>query len=49
MTPLMIAAYYGIADNVEYILEKVREHHYINSKSDEGYSALHYAILKSHE
>lgn len=48
MTPLMIAAYYGIADNVEYILEKVREHSYINFKSDEGYSALHYAILKSH-
>lgn len=30
-------------------MEKVREHSYINFKSDEGYSALHYAILKSHE
>jgi ankyrin repeat protein len=49
MTPLMIAAYYGIADNVEYILQKVREHSYINFRSDEGYSALHYAILNSQE
>lgn len=45
----MIACEYGIAENVEYILEKVREHSYINFRSDEGYSALHYAIIKSHE
>jgi hypothetical protein len=30
----MIASYYGIAENVEYILEKVREHSYINFRSE---------------
>ena len=30
----MIACYYGVAENVEYILEKVREHSYLNFKSD---------------
>ena len=45
----MIACYYGVAENVEYILEKVREHSYINFRSDQGFSALQYAVLKSHE
>lgn len=33
--------------NVEYILEKVRDPYYINFKSEEGYTALHYAILQN--
>ena len=45
----MIACYYGIAENVEYILEKVRDHSYINFRSDEGYTALQYAILNNQE
>lgn len=47
MTPLMLACFEGIYHNVEYILEKVRDTNYINFKSDEGYTALHYAILQN--
>jgi ankyrin repeat protein len=47
MTPLMLACYEGIFYNVEYILEKVRDGVYINYKSEEGYTALHYAILRN--
>lgn len=48
MSPLMIACYYGRYYNVKYILEKCNEPLYINHRSEEGYSALHYAILKGH-
>lgn len=47
MTPLMLACFEGIFYNVEYILEKVRDTNYINCKSDEGYTALHYAVLQN--
>ena len=33
--------------NVMYILEKVRDPNYINYKSEEGYTALHYAIIQN--
>lgn len=48
MTPLMLACCEGLYFNVEFILEKMRDPNYINFKSEEGYTALHYAILKSH-
>jgi len=48
MTPLMLACAGGFYYNVEYILEKCRDPNYVNSRSDEGYSALHYAVLNSH-
>ena len=44
----MIACYYGRYYNVKYILEKCNEHLYINHRSEEGYSALHYAVLREH-
>jgi ankyrin repeat protein len=45
MTPLMLACFSGAYFNVEYMLEKVRDPNFINCKSDEGFSALHYALL----
>jgi len=48
MTPLMVAAYHGRTENVEYILSVVSESTYINFLSEEGYSALHYAVLRGH-
>jgi ankyrin repeat protein len=47
-TSLMIASYHGLDRNVEYILEKVRDPNFINFRSSEGYTALHYAILNDH-
>jgi len=47
MTPLMLSCFEGMFYNVEYILEKVRDPYYINFKSEEGYTALHYAILQN--
>ena len=47
-TPLMLACAEGIHYNVEYILEKCRDPSYINCRSEEGYTALHYAILNNH-
>ena len=44
----MIASELGLAENVSFILEKVRDPLYINFRSDEGYTALHYAVLKDH-
>ena len=48
ITPLMIACYEGITQNVEYILEKMRDPYYIIYRNDEGYTALHFAVLKDH-
>jgi len=45
MTPLMLACEADLHSNVEYILQNVRDPNYINLRSDEGYSALHYAVL----
>ena len=44
----MIASELGLAENVSFILQKVRDPIYINFRSDEGYTALHYAVLKDH-
>lgn len=49
MTPLMIASYYGRSKIVKYILDRFTEPLYVNFKSDEGFSALHYAVLNDHE
>ena len=49
MTSLMLACEEGITSNVEYILQVVRDPYYINLKSEEGYSALHYAVLNNAE
>lgn len=48
MTPLMLASKYGRAKNVKFILDKVRDPHYINFKSDCGLTAIHYAVLEKH-
>ena len=48
MTPLMVAAYHGRVENVEFILGAANESTYINFLSEEGYSALHYAVLRGH-
>jgi len=48
MTPLMLASKYGRTKNVKFILEKVRDPHYINFKSDCGLAAIHYAVLEKH-
>ncbi len=44
----MVAAYYGRANNLEYILNKVNQPTYLNFKSDQGFSALHYAVIQNH-
>jgi len=49
MTPLMIACYYGRSHIVRYILDRFTEPLYVNFKSDEGFAALHYAVLNNHE
>lgn len=49
MTALMLACEEGVTANVEYILEVLRDPYYINLKSEEGYSALHYAVLNNTE
>lgn len=47
-TPLMLAAKFGRPKNVKFILDKVRDTHYINFKGDEGLTALHYAVIEKH-
>jgi ankyrin repeat protein len=47
MTALMLACEEGITSNVEYILQTLRDPYYINMKSEEGYCALHYAVLNN--
>lgn len=49
MTPLMLACEEGLTSNVEYILQVLRDPYYINLKSEEGYFALHYAVLNNAE
>lgn len=49
MTPLMIACYYGRSQIVRFILDRFTEPLYVNFKSDEGFAALHYAVLNDHE
>ena len=47
-TPLMLAAKYGRIKTLKFILEKVRDPHYLNFKSDEGLAAIHYAVIERH-
>lgn len=49
VTPLMVAAQHGRYSVIKFILEKLRDKEYINHKSDEGLSALHYAVIHQHE
>ena len=49
VTPLMVAAQYGRYHNIKFILEKIRDKEYINHRSDEGLTALHYAVIKKQE
>ena len=48
MTPLMVAAYYGRSQCLEYILSIASEISYVNFRSEHGFSALHYAVLGGH-
>lgn len=48
MTPLMLSAKYGRHKVIKYILDKVRDQQYINSKGEDGLAALHHAILSQH-
>lgn len=45
MTPLMLAAMFGKAKNVAYIIQRVPEPLYLNFRCKDGLSALHYAII----
>lgn len=47
-TPLMLAARFGRQKNVKFILDKVRDTHYLNFKGDEGLAAIHYAVIERH-
>lgn len=44
----MLAAKAGRIKNLKYILDKVRDPHYLNFKGDEGLCALHYAVIENH-
>jgi ankyrin repeat protein len=49
MTPLMLAAQAGRYKNLKYILEKVRDHQYLNFKGEDGLAAIHYATIGKHQ
>ena len=49
MTPLMVAALHGRYNAIKSILDKSRDSQYLNFRGEEGLTALHYAVIKSHE